>query len=753
MKNTNKLSKYSLRKQKTFYRYVLSYLIVFLIPFSIATVIWYKTSTDSINNQIDLSAENQLLQVQTIISKNMEQLQAITKEISTNPELSEKNFTHPYYSLEARRELQKYKLNSSIIEEMYLHFDHKENTVYSSNGKLDIEAFTKQRYDSYAFKEKTLKKTLETTVPLIQSIPAKKNEQYGLLTYIIPLTSEDNVAYGEVLYTMKMRDIVDVLDQSIGKENGTIFILDANNQLLIGSHDQNISEIVRDPQKMNDLLKKTSYQTKEGTVRISSLYDATFSLRYVALTNTSQALSHVQSVQKRFQIVMVTILALGILLVILAGVRQYRPIFELERKMEKQLELQDEKEDLDDFARIQQHVATFLEQNKELHQEIRRQTPHAREQVLRKLLMGRFKESKEIDLLLESVGIGLYSCGYFVIVIDTKMVTTEASVQNQEFLMSFLDQISGENYRAYGTELLFNQAIALFVSIDDPSVQRKVLKRIVQRIVIENTVAPIIGVGTVVKEISAINRSYIESLTSLEYNLLSDNGTQHLFYDEIKDKEDDAVLNYPTNELLKLTQSLQQGDLEIASETITDIIETGIEQQSTKEGVQLYGFYLLNHITEIGIKILGDGFFQEAEKYADFRNLIDLKPGLNKMSKQICFAVQNSPKNSESQLQKDIFAYIDNHYTSHDFSLEAVAEEFDLSISYLSRFIKKEKGRTFSKYVQEKRLILIQHELRETEKPIKDIVLEAGYYDVSNYTRKFKGLVGMTPGQYRNKNR
>jgi AraC-like DNA-binding protein len=82
-----------------------------------------------------------------------------------------------------------------------------------------------------------------------------------------------------------------------------------------------------------------------------------------------------------------------------------------------------------------------------------------------------------------------------------------------------------------------------------------------------------------------------------------------------------------------------------------------------------------------------------------------------------------------------------------------LAEEFDVSISYLSRFIKKETGLTFSKYIQELRLEHIKKELIETDKPIKEIILSSGYYDVSNYTRKFKTIVGMTPGQFRSKNR
>nr|WP_302470595.1 AraC family transcriptional regulator [Vagococcus proximus] len=74
---------------------------------------------------------------------------------------------------------------------------------------------------------------------------------------------------------------------------------------------------------------------------------------------------------------------------------------------------------------------------------------------------------------------------------------------------------------------------------------------------------------------------------------------------------------------------------------------------------------------------------------------------------------------------------------------------FNFSISYLSRFVKEQTGVTFSRYVQELRLEEIKRRLVETDDTIKEIVVQTGYYDVSNYTRKFKSIVGVTPGQYR----
>lgn len=741
-------------KRQTFHRYVFSYLLVFLLPFSIVSFIWYQTSTTSINNQIDLSAKNQLIQVQSIMSGNLSQLDLITKQMTYNVSLTEKMATHPYYASEMIKELQRYKIYSNLIEELYMYFYDLPDRMFSSSGQLDLSTFIDRRYDSFIFDETGLRNSLKTTVPLIYTVPKVSfDESLGLMSYFVPLTSAEGSRYGTVMYTMKMTDIQRALETAIDQESGNIFMLDSDYHLLAASSMDNIPEFMYQPAKVKQLMQQETQKTDQGTFRISTVQDEDFGITYLALTNGSLALKDVKNTQMRSLLLVLFLLGTGVAIVIFISRRQYRPIHELEKLMEQQIGNVTSDEELDSLDKIGHQVVTFLKQNKELHQEIRRQTPHAREQVLRKLLMGRFKDEKEIDLLLKAVDVKLYPESYFVMLVDTRMVTTATSIQNQEFLMSFLDDIAGENYQAYGSELLSSQAIALLVSVDKNTDPQKVVKEIVAKIVLENVVAPSVGVGGVVTELGSVNHSYIEGLAALEYHTISGLPNQILFFNDIKYTKKNEEFSYPTEEQLKLRQSLQQGNFEIAEETINELVQKGIQEQPTLAGMKLYSYYLLNSVVTSGVEIVGENFFQEAEKAADFSNIFELQKELLLMSKQICLVVQKNPKNQESQLQKDIFTYLDANYTSQDFSLERVAEAFEVSVSYLSRFIKKESGVTFSKYVQDRRLEKIKRDLIETGAPIKDIITAAGYYDVSNYTRKFKTIVGMTPGQYREKNR
>lgn len=751
-----KISLFKLKfKKRNFQRYIISYLLVFLLPFSIISIIWYTTSKESLNNQIELSTRNYLLQVRSIFSSNFSQLDLLTREVASNPKITPKTVTHPYYVLETMKELQRYKVTNNSIEEMYLYYYEEPNILYSSTGSADFDAFDFFKYHSYDFNKKQLADSLMSKAPSFQMIPpvGQKN-RIGLLTYVVPLTSTDGSNYGSVMYTMKTHNIENVLDKAIDKKSGRIFIVGEDDNILASSMNTPIPEYFNTRDKVTQTLNEKIIKTDEGKIKVSTLKDEDFDLTFVALTNVDQVFKELNQTNQFVLITVGIIMVVGIGLVLFIGRKQYKPIRQLEKMLKSKDTADDEVDNLGDLDRVEYHVSNFLKKNENLHQEILRQTPYAKEQVLRRLMMGRFTNEAETETLLDSVNLLFFEQGYFVMLIDTKMVNTKTSIQNQEFLMNFLDDISAEGFQAYGSELLSDQAIALLVSMDGTVKQKTIVREIVRKIIVENTVAPIIGVGRVVTEIKNINRTYIESLAAIQSISFSEQKNSVYYYDEISEKsKNKAGFSYPKDEKLKLTQSLLQGDFEIASETIDLLIAKTVNEPLNQEKMKLYGFDLLNTVVTTGMETVGSAILSSAEYAANFRNLSELRDSLIQMSLQICKVAQRDLKSQESQLQKEIFTYLDKHFCSHDISLERLAEEFDVSISYLSRFIKKESGLTFSKYIQQRRLEHIKKELIETDKPIKEIILSSGYYDVSNYTRKFKTIIGLTPGQFRSKNR
>ena len=86
-------------------------------------------------------------------------------------------------------------------------------------------------------------------------------------------------------------------------------------------------------------------------------------------------------------------------------------------------------------------------------------------------------------------------------------------------------------------------------------------------------------------------------------------------------------------------------------------------------------------------------------------------------------------------------------------TLSSLAAAFHVSEGYLSRYLKKETGNTFSRLLQKMRMNRAEELLVNTECNIEKIVELTGYTDQSIFFRNFKAEYGMTPITYRKKKR
>ncbi|HET6569451.1 MAG TPA: AraC family transcriptional regulator [Rhodothermales bacterium] len=80
--------------------------------------------------------------------------------------------------------------------------------------------------------------------------------------------------------------------------------------------------------------------------------------------------------------------------------------------------------------------------------------------------------------------------------------------------------------------------------------------------------------------------------------------------------------------------------------------------------------------------------------------------------------------------------------------LERLAETAGVSKFHLVRLFRESEGTTPWAYVRALRLRKAK-ELLESDLPLVDVALQAGYYDQSHLNRAFREAEGKTPGQYR----
>lgn len=99
--------------------------------------------------------------------------------------------------------------------------------------------------------------------------------------------------------------------------------------------------------------------------------------------------------------------------------------------------------------------------------------------------------------------------------------------------------------------------------------------------------------------------------------------------------------------------------------------------------------------------------------------------------------------------QNAIAAYVSEHILDPELSPARVAAAFDSTESAVISALRESTGMTFAKYVTHLKMEYVCAELRRTNRPIKEIIAEVGYMDISNFTRKFRLQYGCTPSAYR----
>lgn len=119
---------------------------------------------------------------------------------------------------------------------------------------------------------------------------------------------------------------------------------------------------------------------------------------------------------------------------------------------------------------------------------------------------------------------------------------------------------------------------------------------------------------------------------------------------------------------------------------------------------------------------------------------------------EIVEQLKEHQRSSESPLDEklnQIEHYIENNCADPNLSVQSIADEFHLSLPYLSREFKRAKGKGVLSYINERRVYHAKQLMRESGMTIADVACQVGYTSSHTLIRIFKRYEGITPGAYR----
>ncbi|WP_410770451.1 response regulator [Fontibacillus sp. BL9] len=95
-----------------------------------------------------------------------------------------------------------------------------------------------------------------------------------------------------------------------------------------------------------------------------------------------------------------------------------------------------------------------------------------------------------------------------------------------------------------------------------------------------------------------------------------------------------------------------------------------------------------------------------------------------------------------------VIQYVDREY-KNKLQLQDLAKHFHMNATYLGQLFKKETGKPFNEYLNEKRIEEAKSLLKRTQIKISDVALQVGYPNTDYFISKFKSSTGMLPSAYK----
>lgn len=731
-------------------------MIIFLIPYITISIVFYHMSVQNIRDEIIQSNTGKIEQVMDFTDSRMKELENIATRISFDHRLTPYMFSQPYFSKQAIEELRSYKVNSSIIDGLYLYY-HGKDQIYSPRGNSTMDTFLNTDYQFKEDEIDILKEKIETTTKATVhpiNLMTDDKDKSQIISYLYPVPTNSTFAIGTVAFLVKESTLKKLTQNVLGDFKGNMYIFNGENELL-ASNNKGIKLDSEDVQKLalseagvlNKTINKENYSLV--TVR-SEISNWTF----VTAMPTAQFYKKMDRLKKSIIIMLLLIALVGIVTTVFMSFRQYKPIQGLAQSLKSRQQVKvSKKTSKDELVNIRETIELMHEDSEQLHKKMKVHQPFIRDQLLLLFLKGDIKKQAEINDLLMDLQINFKGNSFFIVVVsfNDKIVEHE-SLQSREKILDMLTMVSFQDCLGYGVELIHDNAAAIIVSMDENNnkpmeTQQSFVNELTQQLNEYSKIMPTIGVGGIYEGLGWINRSFIEANASIEYNLLN-NDENAIYFKNITTTKKDPFW-YPVEDQAKFIQSLKQGDQVVAKETLKLIIENLKEQNTSIYILRFMCFDIINTVLKNTLELGLRNSTEQIQSLTEFKTLENLENKLNNVIVDICEKVEERKVSHNNLLRDNILDYIHEHYKSHELSLEHTAENFQLSANYLSRFTKEQTGRTFTQFVWQLRNEEFKRQLEETKNPIKEIVLDIGYIDVANFTRKFKKEEGLTPGQYR----
>lgn len=660
-----------------------------------------------------------------------------------------------------QRDLIEIKRQNSFLDNIIL-YNGQFDSLVSSDDNIVYGATDSRNHLSIQNRFFTYLNEITTDFYVPQDDNIMLENQKNSILYVHYVSSDETHSFGNkhvncVIMAVDIASINSFIKEINIPEIQCFAIMDKNSKALIHSDTfPGIDSIKNDSEaSYNKIisLPRGSYKMKFQNAKANYIWvqSKIKDWKYIYIISTSEWYRQLLIIV--ICIVCTTLLILLLVYIIMSKLSRkiYKPFNDVVEKAK--IRLENEAHSDNEIELLNNVIDDFSQKNMELALINTKYSELRLHQLSTKIINGFISDTPEkIINQLSSAGIDFSSKIYSLIIIEfnEEILNNFSSEQSDFILYDVMDVL----YETFNCIVALSSSKTIDLVINSDHADYETIIKTFKRLIPEKSLINLYLCGKT-ENITEIGKLYNKASGLTKYSYI--HGFDNTFYiSELLECELDNSIIDP-QKITCIENALRNGNKTQFYDKCNDILTDVKKDKHSFAYAQNVILRILSVICRVaresGISVSEEDAFKKIMSNSFFDNstvyLFDLS---DKVFDALTEKMSSKEEDRRYGLIGDIKEYIDKHITE-DISLASVAQKFNISAGYLSKFFKENTSESFSKYMIEKKFsYAAQMLLVSPNRSITDIANDLGYFDTAYFSRQFKAHYGVTPVQYRKMN-
>ncbi len=721
-------------KNNFFFRLLITNLSVITIVMILVIIIQNTLFFESYKKNIVVGHYNTLKYIQDIIDKEIKGLFVLSNTISYDRDLSYfKLSENPHEAYMAVQKLKNYFLINSFVNKIIISF-YNDKYLYTSEG-----SYTKNNYINYNDNE--YNKNINISAMIDGKIKPRIINTDNTILFSYKYPSYAMSSSGVLIYEVVKDNFKKLLKINYAGQENFNLVFDTEKNFLISSleiKDDWIFDIESDLKNKNNEHNREKIFDIEGEKFLMQVSSSEITgLTYVSLISNNRALAPFYASRLSLIYSFALIYLISIILSLFVSKKNYNPFNNMKKILLKG----------SDGLGIQNEVLWMQNTLISMNQMIDEQKLAFKNNSINKLIQNKYTTLNMFISEMEQSGF------YFPYSLFGFIILQFENDEDKNFILKQINLIDYDKLKIVQKDSMFTQQILFLYNtcLDEVSLNL-LLKNTFEILKQDGRFNLTMCVGTSGDNISDVNDSLMEAFGALEYQFVIGKN-KIIFYSDLK-LDGDFERPLTAADLDTISFSIYSGDIKNITSTINNIIDThnirNLSLLNAKSLIYQIANRVLRTIDEIlQKKALPLSLSSELHQQLYMGSIDEMMDSIYAVLKDIEPIIKKDNEQKSSKTVKMAQEIINSGFMNSGLSVQDIADDLEISLSYLSRVFKKHLSKTILEYITEKRIEMAKKLLKETNICIKEIMEKVGYFDLSSFTRKFKNMTGVTPGNYR----